>query len=176
MDEIKPIAYSIRFNTINNLDVFVKKSFKDLVIDSLINLKKDYGVTVFGYIVMSDHICLVVSGENEKPFNLFIERFKQTVSQKVMGLLEGDKITEKRWLLFLVNFINKENSEGGANKIWTLEYCSKPINDAIELDDELARLYQKPVDEGIVFKPEDYLYSSIKENLVEQYVYNRQAV
>lgn len=176
MEEIKPFAYSVRFNTINNLDVFVKKSLKELVIDSLINLKKDYGITVFGYLLMSDQISMVISAEDQKHLTMFCEKFKKEVSQKVMDLLEGDGITEKRWLLFLINFINKENSEGGANKIWTLEYFLKPLNEPSEFDEELAELYQKPVEEGIVSNPEDYFYSSIRENQVEQYYFNKQAV
>lgn len=176
MEEIKPFTYSVRFNTINNLDVFVKKSFKELVIDSLINLKKDFGVSVYGYLLMSDHISLILSAEDQRQLTMFCEKFKKEVSQKVMDLLEGDGITEKRWLLFLVNFINKENSEGGANKIWTLEYFLKPLNDTIEFDEELLTLYQRPVEEGIVNNPEDYFYSSVKENLVEQYYFNKQAV
>ena len=176
MDELNPVAFSVRFNTINNLDVFVKRTFKELVIDNLIQLKKDYSINVYGYLIMTDQIGLVIAPENKKDLNLFCERFKQNVSQKIMELLEGDSFTEKRWLLFLVNFINKDNSEAGSNKIWNLDYAMKPLHNSEEIEQELDELYKRPIEQGVVTKAEDYNFSSCKENAVEVFFLNREAV
>jgi putative transposase len=175
MEDLKPIAYALRFNTINSLDVFVKKSFKDLVIDTLVSLKKQFAVTISGYVVMSDHISLVVVPEDIKEVSMFCEKLKRNISQKVMDILESNSLSEKRWLLFLVNFINKDNSEAGGNRIWCPDNPVKPLYSDIEIEEELKSYYWQPVDEGIVSKIEDYCYSSFRENLTEQLVLDRQA-
>jgi REP element-mobilizing transposase RayT len=175
MEDLKPIAYALRFNTINNLDVFVMKSFKDLVIDTLVSLKKHFSVTISGYVVMSDHISLVVVPEDSKDFSLFCERLKRNISQKVMEILESNRFSEKRWLLFLVNFINKDNSESDGNRIWCPDNPVKGLYSDAEIEEELRMYYLRPVEEGIVSKPEDYCFSSYRENLAEQLVLDRQA-
>jgi putative transposase len=175
MEDLKPIAYALRFNTINSLDVFVKKSFKELVIDTLVSLKKHFAVTIPGYVIMSDHISLVVVPEDIKEFAMFCERLKRNISQKVMDELESNRFSEKRWLLFLVNFINKDNSEAGGNRIWCPDNPVKALYDESEIEEEVKSYYLEPVNEGLVNRAEDYCFSSLKENLVEQLVLDRQA-
>jgi REP element-mobilizing transposase RayT len=176
MEDIKPIAYALRFNTVNSLDIFVRKSFKDLVIDTLINIKKDFEVTFNGYIVMSDHVSVVVTPDSHRDIKMFYEKLKYSLSQKVMSVLESNSLMDKRWLLFLVNFINKDNSEAGGNKIWCLDNPIQPLYSEDDLNEKLLSLYNEPVEEGLVSKPEEYVYSSCKENFVEQLVLDRQAV
>jgi putative transposase len=168
MEELKPIAYSVRFSTINSLDIFVKKNFKELVINTLSNLKQEFSYTLEGYLVMPDHIALVVITADRSELDHFCEKFKRTISHKVMELLENDMNGEKRWLLFLINFINKENSESGANKIWNFEYNVKELSTQAQLENKLELIHYTPVLEGIVARAEDYVFSSAKQNVIEK--------
>ncbi len=63
------------------IDVFTRQRYRDILIDSLRYCQKEKGLEVFAYVVMSNHIHLIVrsSTENLKSNNWRFEKiYKQT--------------------------------------------------------------------------------------------------
>jgi putative transposase len=165
MEELKPEAFFVKFTTINNLDIFVRKHFKEIVVDTLLDLQSEYPVDILGFIIMPDHISIIANSEETKTVETFCLRFKKSVSQKVMDALSTEEHSDKRWLLFLINFINKDASDGGINLIWNLDCQLKPLYNRSQVISKLDFIHFTPVLEGFVSKPEEYIYSSAQQDL-----------
>jgi hypothetical protein len=80
--------------------------------------------------------------------------FKKFTSKAVLkAIAENDRESRKEWLL--AHFRTKEG-----NRFWRAD--NKPIelwSNAV-IDQKLNYIHQNPVEEGLVFNAEDYVYSS----------------
>ncbi len=69
----------ITCTVINWIDVFTRKTYCDIVIDSLAYCIKEKGLILYGYVIMSNHIHLIVQSSKGKLSEL-IRDFKKFTS------------------------------------------------------------------------------------------------
>src|SRR5689334_9114090 len=56
-------AYFMTFQVVNWIDIFTRKVYRDIIIDSLKYCIQYKGLTVYSYVIMSNHIHLLASAE-----------------------------------------------------------------------------------------------------------------
>ncbi|MEN8122608.1 MAG: hypothetical protein ABFS35_19860 [Bacteroidota bacterium] len=49
-------AYFLTFQIVGWVDIFTRKTYRDIAIESLIYCQKNKGLEVFAYVIMSNHI------------------------------------------------------------------------------------------------------------------------
>ena len=52
------------------IDIFTRKIYRDIVIDSLMYCQKEKGLEIFAYVIMSNHIHLIAKSETSAKRNL----------------------------------------------------------------------------------------------------------
>ena len=154
--------------TVNEwVDVFTRKTYCDIIIDSLNFCVEEKGLIVYGYIIMSNHLHLLVQAKNEDLSDVLRDFKKFTSGTIVRANEENKQESRKDWMLWLF----KEKDEGGkvSYQFW------KPDNNP-QLCYQLPFMWQKlnyihnnPVRAGIVQRAEDYVYSSAAD-----YVFGKQ--
>lgn len=143
------------------LDVFTRNEYKDLFIESLEFCQKNKGMEIHAWCIMTNHVHLVFrSVKGQKP-ELLIGDLKRFTSQSIVkSIQENPRESRKE---FLLEFFKNE-AEKSANvkhyQFW--RHDNKPIelwsNEVIQ--QKIEYIHNNPVEEGIVFRPEDYKYSS----------------
>ena len=133
--------YFVSFAVVGWLDVFTRNEYKDLVLESLEFCQKNKGMEIHAWCIMTNHVHLIFrSIENQKP-ELLLGDFKRFTSRSVVkAIQENPKESRKE---FLLDYFKKE-----------AEKSSNTTNF------QFWRHDNNPVEEGIVFRPEDYKYSS----------------
>ena len=58
--------YFISFAVVNWIDVFVRREYKDVVIDSWKYCQKKKGLEIYGWVIMPSHIHMIISSEENK--------------------------------------------------------------------------------------------------------------
>lgn len=53
----------ITFTVVGWIDVFTRRKYKDIIIDSLKFCQKEKGLLIYAYVIMSNHIHLIVQAE-----------------------------------------------------------------------------------------------------------------
>ena len=110
---------------------------------------------------MSSHIHLIFrSAEGPKP-ELMIGDFKRFTSKAIVkAIIENPK--ESRKELLLKQFLKAGNKSSNVNKYQFWRHDNHPIElwSNKVIDEKIDYVHNNPVEEGYVFKPEDYLYSS----------------
>jgi len=93
----------------------------------------------------------------------WVRDFKKFSSKKLLKMiLDTPQESRKYWLKMIFEFHAKFNKRNGDLQFWTHE------NHAIELfgpemiASRMTYIHQNPVKAGLVEKPEDYLYSSVR--------------
>ena len=65
------------------IDVFTRKSFKDIVIDCLAICIENKGLILYGYVIMSNHIHLIILSKEGKLSGL-IRGFKKFTAKSIL--------------------------------------------------------------------------------------------
>ena len=62
-DQSKP--HYVTFTIVDWIDVFTRKRYKDIVLESFAYCQNKKGMLLFGYVIMSNHIHAIIKSENE---------------------------------------------------------------------------------------------------------------
>ena len=108
-------------------DLFSRSVYKDLIIDRLRFCQKEKGLEIYAYVIMSNHIHLLVRSANSV-LSGTIRDFKKYCSKRIIDFIEiSDKESRKNWMLLLFKHAAKRQNKKGTYQVWTHE------NHAIEM-------------------------------------------
>lgn len=153
--------YFVSFAVVGWLEVFTRKEYKDLLLESLNFCQQNKGMEIHAWCIMSNHVHLIFrSIGNQKP-ELLLGDFKRFTSRSIIkSIQENPKENRKE---FLLDFFKKEAEQSSNTtnfQFW--QHDNKPIelwsNEVIQ--QKIAYIHNNSVEKGIVFRPEDYKYSS----------------
>jgi REP element-mobilizing transposase RayT len=165
----KEKAYFLTFQIVGWVDIFTRKIYRDIVIDSLIFCQQQKGLNLFAYVIMSNHIHLLAQSEFGD-LSGFIRDFKNYTSRKILDYIDNGVESRKEWMNIVFKYHGKFK-HNQINQIWTHENHAELIYSENFIRQKLNYIHENPVRSGIVAKAEDYLYSSARnyadlENLI----------
>lgn len=156
------MPYFLTFQVVGWADVFSRKVYRDFILENLTSSRNEKGLYLYGYVIMSNHIHLVVQQKDGK-LSEWVRDFKKFTSKKLLNLiLENPQESRREWLQMIFEYHAKFNKRNGDLQFWTHD------NHAIELyrpemiESRMKYIHDNPVRSGIVEKPEDFLYSSAR--------------
>jgi REP element-mobilizing transposase RayT len=156
------MPYFLTFQVVAWADIFTRKSYRDFILENLTYCRKEKGLYLYGYVIMSNHIHLVVQQKDGK-LSDWVRDFKKFTSKKLLKMiLENPQESRKEWLKIIFEYQAKFNTRVGDIQFWTHD------NHAIELfrvdmiESRMTYIHENPVRAGIVEKEEDFLYSSAR--------------
>jgi REP element-mobilizing transposase RayT len=153
-------THFITLTVIDWVDVFSRKIYKDIVIESLDYCIKNKGMILYGYVIMSNHIHMVVQSENGKLSDL-IRDFKKFTARKILDTIEESETeSRKDWMLKRFEFACRSHSRNEKYQFWQYGNHPEEIYTEKFLWQKLDYIHLNPVRAGIVAKASDYLYSS----------------
>ena len=157
-DQSKP--HFITASVIDWVDVFSRKHYRDIVLDSLDFCIRNKGMILFGYVIMSNHIHLIIQSEKGKLSDL-IRDFKKFTSKSILESIQiNDYESRKDWMLKRFEFAAGSHSRNENFQFWQYGNHPEEIYSEKFFWSKLDYIHQNPVRAGIVEQPEYYLYSS----------------
>ena len=151
----------ITFAVINWIDVFTRKEYKDIILDSLRHCKKEKGLSIYSWVIMSNHIHFILSAKEGYELSNILRDFKKYSSDKVIKAIEQNtEESRKDWMLKLFKLAGKKNPRNSCYQFWQQDNHPIELNSNYLVDQKLEYIHNNPVKAGIVEKAEDYLYSS----------------
>ena len=134
-------------------DVFTRKLYVDILLDSIRFCQQNKGLEVYAWVVMSNHIHLIVSSKTANLSDTIRDFKKFTAKKIVESITTNPKESRKNWLLWLF-----KKDEG----IWFWEsgYHPEEIRKSDFFNSKVDYIHFNPVRAGIVDKEEEYLLSS----------------
>jgi len=153
--------YFISFAVVSWLDVFTRNEYKDIIVDSLYYSQQNKGLEVFAWCIMTSHVHLVFrSVGKQKPEHLIGDIKRFTSKAIVQAIIDNPKESRKEFLLEQI--IEAGNKSSNVNKYQFWQHDNHPIElwSNKVIDEKIDYVHNNPVKEGLVFRAEDYLYSS----------------
>ncbi len=164
MDYSEKITCNMYFATITVvdwIDVFTRPIYKDIIVSSLNFCIANKGLVVYGWVIMTNHIHLLIGCDDDHSITNIIRDFKTYTSRQIHKAIE-DNIQESRkdWMLNRFTFASLYDSKHQGFVFWQdgnhlLEITTKEF-----YLQKLNYIHQNPVKQGFVKNAEDYVYSS----------------
>jgi REP element-mobilizing transposase RayT len=136
------------------VDVFTRLDYKNILIESLDFCRKNKGLEIFAWVIMSNHLHLIVRAQEGHLLEDILRDFKKFTSKEIVkAIAENSQESRQEWLLRC--FKTKEGIRFWQDGNHPIELCNHEI-----IAEKLNYLHQNPVKAGIVFQPYEYVYSS----------------
>jgi len=143
------------------IDIFTRKRYKDIIIDSLEYCQKEKGLEVFAYVIMSNHVHLILRSDNEN-LSGTIGDLKKFTSKKILLSIEEEPESRREWMLFMFKRAAQQHSRNTNYQLWTHENHAVNLYSEKFIHERLNYIHENPVRAGIVVNAEEYLYSSAR--------------
>jgi putative transposase len=154
-------AYFITLTVIDWVDVFSRKDYKDIVVDSLNYCIESKGLTVYEYVIMSNHMHAIVSCEHQDLSDV-IRDFKKFTSKKIIAAIQKIDESRKEWLLRKFEYAGRRNSNNQLFQFWQQDYHAVELSSKKMWEQRTEYIHTNPVKAGLVDHPEEYVYGSAR--------------
>ena len=154
------IAHFVTFAVVGWVDVFSRESYKEIFVDSLKHCQVNKGLKLHAWIIMTNHVHLIISSETNKLEDIVRDLKKYTSKKITTAILENPAESRKEWMLNMFGYAGKNNANNKDNQFWKQDYHPIELNSAAKLKERLDYLHENPVRSGLVWEPWHYKYSS----------------
>jgi REP element-mobilizing transposase RayT len=156
-DEGQPVF--ITSTIVEWIPVFTRKPYLDILTNALTFCRQNKELKVFAYVIMDNHIHLLVSGDK---LPSIIRDFKRHTAREIIKLAEIEK---KYWLLQQFKFYRQRYKTDSDYQVWQEGFHPKQISSEDMLLQKVEYIHHNPVRVGWVGSPEDWVYSSARNFL-----------
>ncbi len=152
----------ITLQVIDWIDIFSRPIYKEIIIESLKFCQQNKGLQIFGYVIMSNHLHLIVNSVDGCLSNT-IRDFKRFTSNRIIKeIKENTQESRKDWMLSRFENKAKEHKRNERYQFWTHENHAIYLYTPKFTFEKLEYLHNNPVRAGIVQYPEQYLFSGAR--------------
>jgi REP element-mobilizing transposase RayT len=158
-------SYFLTFTVVDWVDVFTRKIYRDIVLDSFQYCRENKGLQVWGYIIMSNHVHTIMSAKNGN-LPAIIRDLKRHTASKILKEIQSLDESRRDWMMKRFEFSARSNVRNSEHQFWT--HDNRPIECVSDkfTSQKLNYIHMNPVRAGLVEKAEDWLYSSARNYLL----------
>jgi REP element-mobilizing transposase RayT len=151
----------LTFQVVEWVDIFTRQIYRDIVINSLRFCQKNKGLEIYAFVVMSNHIHLLVRSET-RDLSDIVREIKSFTANEILKVINEEPESRRDWMLNIFEFAAKRHKRCEKYKFWTHENHPEIIYSNQFIDQKINYIHENPVRAGIVEYAENYLYSSAR--------------
>jgi len=154
-------VHFITCSVVEWIDVFTRKMYADILIDSLKFYQKNKGLIIHAWCIMSNHIHLIICTNRITRLSDVIRDFKKFNSPAIINAIkENPQESRKNLMLWIFKKAGEHNKRNKNFQFWQQD--NHPVECSREeiVQSRMIYLHENPIRAGIVRFEQDYLYSS----------------
>ncbi|QOG04747.1 transposase [Flavobacterium sp. MDT1-60] len=153
------LPHFITSTVVDWIDVFTRQTYRDIVIECLDYCIKNKGMILYGYVIMSNHIHLIVQSEEGKLSDL-IRDFKKFIAKNILDKIQNSPESRREWMLERFKLATQKHQRNKEYQLWQYGNHAEEIYSTTFMWSKLHYIHLNPVRSGLVAKASDYIYSS----------------
>ncbi len=155
-------AYYMTFQVMGWADVFTRKDYRDIILQSFIHCRKEKGMLLRAYVIMSNHVHVIMQS-SQGDLSGLVRDFKKYTSKQILKAISKNKYKSRRqWLEIIFKYHTKLYERAREVQFWTYENHAVEMNTTDKMQSRLNYIHLNPVRYGLVDKEAEYLYSSAR--------------
>jgi REP element-mobilizing transposase RayT len=153
---LEKAPHFVTCTTINWIALFSSKKIVSILIDSLKFLQENKRMEIYAYVILENHIHLIVSSEK---LSKEISNFKSYTARTIIDFLKEKKA---KHILNLLNFFKLKHKQDRDYQVWQEGSHPVCINNEQIMRQKIEYIHHNPVKRGYVDIPEHWRYSSAR--------------
>jgi REP element-mobilizing transposase RayT len=153
--------YFVTFQIVRWVDIFTRKTYRDIVIESLRYCGQNKGLEIHAFVIMSNHLHLLLRCTAGRTSDT-IRDFKSFTARKILDTMNAEPESRREWMLELFALSAMQHERSEKYQLWTHENHAEIVHGNQFMNSKIKYIHENPVRAGIVEKAEDYLYSSAR--------------
>ncbi|WP_430612631.1 REP-associated tyrosine transposase [Flavobacterium sp. JP2137] len=153
--------YFVSFAVVGWLDVFTRNVYRNLFIASLVYCQREKGLELHAWCIMTNHVHLIFRSVKGQPPELLIGDIKRFTSKSIVKAIKENYRESRRE--FLLDFFKRE-AERSSNVVgyqfWRHDNQPFELWSNRIIKQKIRYIHNNPVKAGLVYRAEDYVYSS----------------
>lgn len=155
--------YYLTFTVVDWVDVFTRKEYKVVIVDSLNYCIENKGLEVFAWCLMSNHLHLICRAVEPAHISEIIRDFKKFTAKTILDKIKTEPESRRDWMLYRFEFAGKFDNRISKYRFWQDTNHAIQLDNTILIGQKINYIHDNPVRAMIVGKQEDYLYSSARD-------------
>jgi REP element-mobilizing transposase RayT len=141
------------------VDIFSRPCYRDIIIKSLKYCQEQKGLIISAYVIMSNHVHLVVQTQEQDLSNI-LRDFKKYTANQILKVIQNEPESRREWMLHMFRYFANVNTDNRYYQIWQGDNHPVALWSLPVIWQKIRYIHLNPVRAGIVSEPEHYLYSS----------------
>lgn len=158
------VAYFFTATVVDHMPLLHPYWAKKLIIDVLNFYRKKYLTRIKAYVIMPEHLHLIIKSESKENIKKFMHHTLRKISRAIIlhtQSLLADDLQKEATLESLKVFRNHARGKA-THRVWKERAMGEPIYSDKVMKQKLDYIHRNPVKRGLVKNPEDYFYSSFR--------------
>ena len=150
--------------------MFTRPIYKDIIIDSLKYCQQHKALKVHAYVIMSNHLHLIVSTKATAGLSSILRSFKSHTAKQILKYVQDKTKSESRreWLLRHFEFNARKQNTHSKYQVWQRDNHPIILYSPQVIRQKLLYIHNNPVRAKIVTEPTHYIYSSASNYATEK--------
>ena len=141
------------------IDVFSRKIYRDCIVECFEYCIKNKGMILHSYVIMSNHIHMIVQSDKGELSNL-LRDFKKFTSKTILEKIQTEPESRREWMLERFQLATETHSRNKNFQFWQYGNHAEEIYSEKFMWSKIDYIHFNPVRACIVSRPQDYIYSS----------------
>lgn len=151
----------LTFTIVDWVDIFTRKNYRDIIIDSLRYCINKKGLDVYGFVIMSNHVHIIARSRTGNLSDT-VRDFKKYTANSILALVKTEPESRREWILHRFEWNAGQHQRNSVYQVWMHGSHAEEITTQPFFQQKLDYIHMNPVVAGWVEREEDYLYSSAK--------------
>ena len=156
-DQSRP--HYVTFTVVDWVDVFTRKRYKDIIVESFRYCQQEKGMVLYGYVIMGNHIHAIMQSEKEDLSGL-IRDFKKHTAKRILESIENEPESRREWMLERFKIAAKKHGRNNKYQFWKYGNHPEEVYSEKFLWSKLDYIHMNPVRAGLVVRASEYVHSS----------------
>jgi putative transposase len=132
--------YYMTFTVVGWIDIFTRERYRE---------------------IMSNHVHLIASVDEGRTISDFVRDCKKFTAKKILDDIETNGIESRReWILHQFKYYASQHSRNEKYQLWEHDNHFIELSSPAFTQQKIDYIHQNPVRAGLVYRAEDYIYSS----------------
>jgi putative transposase len=137
--------------------ILAEKSMKQCILKYWNFYRKKYSILIHGYVIMPDHIRIIIYGDKSLHIQYFIQ---QSLRSSAIALLKNIYQYPSIKKEPILKIFHNEADSKTTYKVWKEQARGIPLQTENMLEQRLNYIHENPVRKGLAENPLEYRYSS----------------
>ena len=146
------------------IDALSREVYKEIICDTLLYCTKEKGMNLHAWVIMSNHIHLVISASGGIMISDLMRDLKKFTSHKIIkAIAENQQESRREWMLNLFRYAGMNSNN--EYQFWRPDYHPIALDREEKMRQKINYLHENPVRAGLVWEATHYKYSSATDYL-----------